>query len=312
MLKPNSIEEPSTFLGATITKHKISDDDDYTWAIGSGAYLVEALRVVKQRLSHPKYNLSLKTKVSATMPSGYKPELDNSLLCDHETALFYMQLIGILRWLCELGRIDICTEISMLSAYNACPRVNHFHAVLHVFAYLQIHPDYLLLMDADYRNDLPSLQRHDWEEFYPFQKDVLPPDMPTALGKSVQLIMFVDASHAANLVTRQSRTGVLIFVNRAPIVWYSKKQNSIETSSYGSEFMALKTGVEILQGLRYKLRMMGVPIDGYCHTLVDNKSVFLKCPIRKKLRDMIMWKSDDTNKLKKVIAKISTFFNPSS
>ena len=99
------------------------------------------------------------------------------------------------------------------------------------------------------------------------------PDMPEPRGKAVQITMFVDASHAANLITRQSRTGVLIFVNRAPIIWYSKKQNSIETSSFGSEFMALKTGVEMLEALRYKLRMMGVPLDGYAHVKVDNMSV---------------------------------------
>ena len=66
----------------------------------------------------------------------------------------------------------------------------------------------------------------------------------------------------------------------APIVWFSKKQNSIETSSFGSEFMALKTAVELLEGLRYKLRMMGVPIDGYCYTFVDNNSVVknASCP----------------------------------
>jgi len=83
--------------------------------------------------------------------------------------------------------------------------------------------------------------------------------------------MFVDASHATNLVTRQSRIGVLIYVNKTPIIWYSKKQNSIETSSFGSEFMAL--GVELLEGLIYKLQMMGVPIEGYCHTCVDSMSV---------------------------------------
>jgi len=99
------------------------------------------------------------------------------------------------------------------------------------------------------------------------------PDMPEPRGKAVQITMFVDASHAANLITRQSCTGVLIFVNRAPIIWYSKKQNSIETSSFGSEFMALKTGVEMLEALRYKLRMMGVPLDGYAHVKVDNMSV---------------------------------------
>jgi len=62
-------------------------------------------------------------------------------------------------------------------------------------------------------------------------------------------------------------------VNIAPIIWFSKKQNSIETSSFGSEFMALKTSVELLEGLIYKLLMMGVPIEGYCHTFVDNMSV---------------------------------------
>ncbi len=46
----------------------------------------------------------------------------------------------------------------------------------------------------------------------------------------------------------------------APIVWYSKKQVTIETSVFGSEFVAMKQGTEALRGLRYKLRMMGVPL----------------------------------------------------
>jgi len=85
--------------------------------------------------------------------------------------------------------------------------------------------------------------------------------------------LFDHLSHATKLVSRQSRTGVLIYVNKAPIVWYSKKQNSIEASSVRSEFMTLKTGVKLLEGLVYKLQMMGVPVEGYCHTCVDNMSV---------------------------------------
>ena len=81
--------------------------------------MVEALRVVKQRISNKKHNLSLKMMSSATLPSGYKPELDVSKFVGHETAIFYMQLIGILRWLVELGRIGICAEVSMMSAYIA-------------------------------------------------------------------------------------------------------------------------------------------------------------------------------------------------
>src|SRR6056300_532251 len=160
-----------------------------------------------------------------------------------------MQFIGILRWLVELGRIDVAAEVSMMSAYNAMPRMGHFHAVLHVFAYLENNLDWELAMDCQSKN-WNEIPEQNWREFYPFAKDEIPPDMPKPLGKKpVELTMFVDASHAANVVTRQSRTDVLIFVMSAPIVCYSKKQNSIETSSFGSEFMALKTTVELLEGL---------------------------------------------------------------
>jgi len=128
-------------------------------------------------------------------------------------------------------------------------------------------------MDSTYNDHLPEIEKRDWSEFYPPAKKMNPPDMPEALGLGVELTMFVDASHATNLVTRQPGTGVLIYVNKAPIIWFSKKQNSIETISFGSEFMALKTGVELLEGLIYKLHMMGVPVEGYCHTCVDNMSL---------------------------------------
>jgi hypothetical protein len=84
---------------------------------------------------------------------------------------------------------------------------------------------------------------------------------------------FVDADYAGDLVTRRSRTGVLIFLNRSLILWYSKRQNSVESSTFGSEFMALKTAAELVQGLRYKLRMMGIPLEGPAHMRVDNQSV---------------------------------------
>ena len=57
------------------------------------------------------------------------------------------------------------------------------------------------------------------------------------------------------------------------IIWHSKEQNSIETSTFRSEFMALKTGVELLEALCYKLRMMGVPINGHAYVKDDNMSV---------------------------------------
>jgi len=72
---------------------------------------------------------------------------------------------------------------------------------------------------------------------------------------------------------RRSRTGFLIYLNMAPIVWHSKKQATIETSVFGAEFVAMKQGMEALRGLRYKLRMMGVSVSGPSYIYGDNMSV---------------------------------------
>ena len=62
-----------------------------------------------------------------------------------------------------------------------------------------------------------------------------------------------------------------------PALFYSKKQGSIETSSFGSELCAMKTAVELIEGLRYKLRMMGVPLEGTAQVFADNMSVVHNC-----------------------------------
>ena len=69
------------------------------------------------------------------------------------------------------------------------------------------------------------------------------------------------------------QTGVLIFCNRAPIIWFRKIQNSVETSSFGSEFIALNNSVELATALRYKLIISGVQIDGPTGIFCDNKAV---------------------------------------
>ncbi|MFM7530855.1 MAG: Ty1/Copia family ribonuclease HI, partial [Nodosilinea sp.] len=268
LLKPESVGEPSTYLGGQISKFYI--EGGAKWAYGSERYVKEALRVIKKKLD--EYGMCLKAKTNTVLPSGYRPELDSTPELEEDEATFYMQAVGILRWIVELGRVDICCEVSMMAAYNACPREGHIEAVMHIFSYLSCHERSRLVFDDAYpKHEIPK--KENWQEFYPEATDVLPPDMPEPRGKPVQITMFVDASHAANLVTRQSRSGILIYCNLSLILWYSKRQNSIETSSFGSEFMALKTGFEMLEGLRYKLRMMGVPIDGPAIVMVDNMSV---------------------------------------
>ena len=85
--------------------------------------------------------------------------------------------------------------------------------------------------------------------------------------------MYVDSDHGGDQVTRRSRTGFLVFLNSSLIYWCSKKQTTIETSSFGSEFMALKHATEYVRGFRYKLRAMGIPVTQPAYVYGDNKSV---------------------------------------
>ena len=82
--------------------------------------------------------------------------------------------------------------------------------------------------------------------------------------------VFVDSDHAGNFVTRRSHTGIMIFINMAPIQWYSKKQNTIETSTFGPKFIALKIATELIESVQYKLKMMRVPPSGLARVMCDN------------------------------------------
>jgi hypothetical protein len=97
--------------------------------------------------------------------------------------------------------------------------------------------------------------------------------MPTPRGLGSITRVFVDADHATDNITRRSRTGFLVYLNNAPVYWFSKKQTSVETSSFGSEFAAMKQCTEYIRGLCYKLRMMGIPIEGPSYIYGDNRSV---------------------------------------
>ena len=98
--------------------------------------------------------------------------------------------------------------------------------------------------------------------------------MPEARGNAVVTTCFVDANHARDKKDRCSQTGVLIFINKAPIHWYSKKQSTVEASTFGAEFCAMRTAIEMVEGLHYKLRMFGVPIDDATNIYCDNEVVY--------------------------------------
>ena len=103
------------------------------------------------------------------------------------------------------------------------------------------------------------LQGADWKYFYGDVEEELP--MPEPRGSPVIISAFVDADHAGTVVTRRSHTGIIIFVQNNPIIWFSKRQNTVEAATFGSKFVALRICKELIFALRYKLWMFRIPIE---------------------------------------------------
>jgi hypothetical protein len=101
----------------------------------------------------------------------------------------------------------------------------------------------------------------------------VPSNVPVAHGNAVDLRRFVDSDHAGENFIQLSRTGFVVYLNMAPIMWFSKRQPMVESSVFGSEFVSMKNGIETTRGLRYKLRMMDVVLEGPTYVYGDTISV---------------------------------------
>jgi hypothetical protein len=175
---------------------------------------------------------------------------------DPANANFYESQIGILRWCVELVRIDIITEVSMLSTYLCLPLEGHLESIFNVFAYMGLHHNARVVFDPTYPYvDMGTFIKTYWKPMYGDVKEMIPSDAPVSREKEVDLRLFVDSDHSGEQFTRRSRTGSIIYLNMAPIVWFSKRQPTVESSVFGVECVAMKNGIETWRSLRYKLRM---------------------------------------------------------
>ncbi len=95
-----------------------------------------------------------------------------------------------------------------------------------------------------------------WVEFHGNVVEEDPPGMPEPFGKPVTITCFVDANHATNQVTRQSHTGIIIFLNKAPTIAFSKRQNTCESNTYGLELVAMRIARDLIPALRIKLESL--------------------------------------------------------
>ena len=116
--------------------------------------------------------------------------------------------------------------------------------------------------------------KHDWSyTVYGNIQEIIPSDCPKPLGKSVTTTTILDANPLHCMATGTSLTACLHLCNQTPMDWYSKKQATVETATYESEFVAAKTASEQIMDIRYTLRNLGVPIRSKSYMFGDNSSV---------------------------------------
>jgi hypothetical protein len=268
---------PEYYLGGNV------DPLDAAWnsegcytALSARTYIANVAEKFEAMLGKTEFK-----KVKTPMTEAYHPELDDSAFLDAADASKFRALIGSGNWLITLGRFDIHYAVQALSRYNMAPREGHIRAAERIFAYLKHHPKGKIVCDPHPpdHSAFESKEHNNWKEFYPDAEEELPPGMPEPLGKKARFTCYVDADHAHDVVTRRSVTGIILLLNSTPIRWVSKRQKTVETSTYGSELVAARMAVEVILEYRYHLRMIGVPIDGPTLMLGDNNSVVMNTTI---------------------------------
>jgi hypothetical protein len=262
-LQFKGVGEPRYYNGADIMK-KNSD-----WTISAETYVNNVVDKIE------KLFCETLNKIRCPMDPGEHPELDESDLLDNDGIKIYQMLMGSAQWAISLGRFDIQYATNTLARYAMNPRQGHLKMAKRIFAYLKHVPGAYIRLDIDKLNTGSiKFETNEWGDIYNGAKEDIADNvvMPKHKG-SITLTMFVDANHANDLVTRRSVTGFLIFAGHIPICSYSKRQNTVESATYGSELMAARIALEHLLGIRYKLRAMGIRFDDTTAMLCDNQAV---------------------------------------
>jgi hypothetical protein len=247
-----------------------SRDDDGTLCISPLKYIEKLVKTFEQMFGE-----SPKQTVTSPLEKGDNPELDTSELLDFKGIEMYQSMIGALQWVVTIGRLDITTAVMTMSGFRIAPRVGHLERLKRIYSYLSKmrHACLRIRTDEPDYSDLPDLC-HDWSRsVYGELTELIPEDAPPCLGQYVTLTHYVDANLMHDVVTGRSVSGILHMVNKTPIDWFSKKQATVETATYGSEFVAARICVEQIIDLRNSLRYLGVPIRSKSYMFGDNKSV---------------------------------------
>lgn len=218
---------------------------------------------------------------ASPLEKGDHPELDDSEFLPEDDAQKYQSMVGAAQWLISLGRFDVAAAVMTMSGFRIAPRRGHMKRMQRIYGYVKKFPHGCIRVRTE-APDYSSLEHteHDWAyTVYGNVEESIPSDIPTPLGKPVVVTTYFDANLYHDLTTGRAVTGVLHLLNKTPIEWYSRKQATVETATYGAEFVAARIATEQVIDLRNTLRYFGVPLSGPTYMFGDNNSVILSASV---------------------------------
>ena len=162
-----------------------------------------------------------------------------------------------------------------MSGFRAQPHHGHLDHVKRIYGYLYKMKDAKIVIcteEPDY-SDIP-INEYEWSHsVYGDVKELTPKDAPEPLGKFVMLSHYVNANLFHDMVTGHLIMGILHFLNKMPINQYAKKQATVETATYGSEYVMAHTCVNQVVDLRLTHHYLGIPIQEKSYMFGNNKTV---------------------------------------
>ena len=130
------IGPPTVYLGGRVRKVQL-ENGVWAWSFSLSQYVQSSIKNVEEYIGKSENShLKILSKAETPLTTSYRPELDVSPELTPQDSAYYQSLIGMLWWIVELGRIDICLEVSMMSSHLVMPRKGHLDQVLHIFVSL--------------------------------------------------------------------------------------------------------------------------------------------------------------------------------
>ena len=268
------VGKPQYYLGGdVVTLDEAWEKEGITTAFSAETYIKNCLPRLAMACGKEEFR-----KAPTPFIEDYHPELDETPLVGPKDITLFKSLLGSANWIITLGRFDIAYAVNTLSRYSMAPREGHLKAMMRILGYLRTMPKGKILIDPNepsIRQKAMISKNQDWIEFYPDVEEDIPGDRLEERGKLCTLTCYVDADHARDQLTRRSVTGIVLLLNNTPIYWMSKRQKTVETSTYGSELIATRIAVELIMSMRYCLRMLGVNLEKRSVLVGDNMAVVL-------------------------------------